>query len=35
MADVAKKAGETMVQQLKDMSEVCKTIEKEKLEVHM
>ena len=35
MADVAKKARESMVQQLKDMSEVSKTTQKEKLEVHI
>jgi hypothetical protein len=33
MAEVAKKAGDSMVQQLKDMSDVNKSAEKEKLEV--
>jgi hypothetical protein len=35
MAEVAKNASESMVQQLKDMSDVNKSAEKEKLEVQM
>jgi hypothetical protein len=35
MLDVAKQAGESMVQQLKDMTEVSKSTEKEKLEVQI